>query len=273
MTQHLWGISRRFFIFHYFLPFVLLESVPLVVMSFNTTIKDNLLLNMMIDCTCVILLAVGTGMNIVAEINQYRKEGLKWYAGSAENYYQWLMIFVNIALVLQVVSVVFRIIGTSNSMEASNVNEIYYVINGMVFAIQLNVLEFFYRVRIFNFFAYFVRQLQEICYDSLPLASMLAFIVITQSLLFWTLDQNADESHYQGFKGFFGCLVDSYRLALGDFVLTEKFGGHDGNSDENMITFWLVFFVGTLISMLIILNMVIAVMSATFERVAAETQA
>ena len=149
-------------------------------------------------------------------------------------------------------------------------HDLEYVITGMVLAIQLNVLEFFYRVRIFNFFAYFVRQFQEICYDSMPLGSILAFIVVTQSLLFWIIDQNQSDSenqHYKGVEGFFGCLMDSYRLALGDFVMTENF------SDSSQIMFWFVFFVGTLISLLIILNMVIAVMSSTFERVAAETQA
>ena len=63
-------------------------------------------------------------------------------------------------------------------------------------------------------------------------------------------------------------LIDSYRLALGDFEIT-------GNFQENMngyqiIVFWLVFFVGTLISLLIILNMVIAVMASAFEAVEEE---
>ena len=49
--------------------------------------------------------------------------------------------------------------------------------------------------------------------------------------------------------------------------MTENF------SDSSQLMFWFVFFIGTLISLLIILNMVIAVMSSTFERVAAETQA
>jgi len=50
------------------------------------------------------------------------------------------------------------------------------------------MLELFNRIRIFDFFAYFVRQLKEIIYDALPLGSMLAFIVLAQTLLFWILD-------------------------------------------------------------------------------------
>ena len=83
------------------------------------------------------------------------------------------MIGVNLALIIQVILAILHILieDTKHDLE--------YVITGIVLAIQLNVLEFFYRVRIFDFFAYFVRQFQEICYDSLPLGSMLAFIVVT----------------------------------------------------------------------------------------------
>jgi len=139
----------------------------------------------------------------------------------------------------------------------------------MVITIQLNVLEFFTRVRMFDFFAYFVRQLREICIDSLPLASMLGFIVAAQTLLFWTLDQNSNEPAYFGWDGLGRCAVDSYRLAIGDFEIAGSFV----NNTEYIFVFWVIFFIGTLISLLVILNMVIAVMSATFERVEAETEA
>ena len=42
---------------------------------------------------------------------------------------------------------------------------------------------------------------------------------------------------------------------------------------ENEVVFWIIFFCGTLISLLIILNMVIAVMGGTFERVSDKTEA
>ena len=68
-----------------------------------------------------------------------------------------------------------------------------------------------------------------------------------------------------GFSGFFTCMVDSYRLALGDFAVWENFSD-DGVSDY-LFVFYTVFFVGTLISMLILLNMVLAVMGAAFSKV------
>ena len=48
----------------------------------------------------------------------------------------------------------------------------------MILAILFNVLELFSRIRVFDFFAYFVRQIQEITIDALPLGAMLFFIVL-----------------------------------------------------------------------------------------------
>ena len=90
---------------------------------------------------------------------------------------------------------------------------------------------------------------------------MLGFIVITQTLLFWVLDQNSTQSDYDGFAGFGRCLINSYRLALGDF---EIVGDNFTVYSDNVIIFWLIFCVGTLVSLLIILNMVIAIMGGTF---------
>ena len=61
----------------------------------------------------------------------------------------------------------------------------------MVLAILCNTIELFSRIRVFDFFAYFVRQVMEIVEDALPLGTMLAFIVLTQTFLFWILDQNS----------------------------------------------------------------------------------
>ena len=134
----------------------------------------------------------------------------------------------------------------------------------LVFAILLNTTELFSRIRIFDFFAYFVRQVQEIVEDALPLGAMLGFIVLAQTLLFWVLDQNSNEPAYAGVAGFGNCLINSYRLALGDFEIAGD--NFIENSDDVMV-FWFIFFLGSLISLLIILNMVIAIMGGTFSRV------
>ena len=63
----------------------------------------------------------------------------------------------------------------------------------MIISIILCMLELFSRIRIFDFFAYFVRQLNEIVYDAMPLGTMLGFIILAQTLLFWILDMNSRE--------------------------------------------------------------------------------
>jgi len=64
-------------------------------------------------------------------------------------------------------------------------------------------------------------------------------------------------------------MIDSYRLALGDFEITESFSD---NTDYEFL-FWVLYFIGSLVSLLLILNMVIAVMGSTFVRVSEQTEA
>ena len=63
------------------------------------------------------------------------------------------------------------------------------------------------------------------------------------------------------------CIIDSYRFALGDFELAG-----DENKEYDTI-FWLVFVVGTVFSLLIFLNMIIAVMGGSFEEVKSNEEA
>ena len=63
-------------------------------------------------------------------------------------------------------------------------------------------------------------------------------------------------------------MIDSYRLSLGDFEIAGSFV----ENTDYILIFWCIFFIATLISLLIILNMVIAVMGGTFGRVEASMQ-
>lgn len=62
---------------------------------------------------------------------------------------------------------------------------------------------------------------------------------------------------------------------MGDFEVAENFGpDDDGNpSTTYMWAFYIVFFIGTLINMLILLNMVLAVMGSAFNKVKENEQA
>ena len=75
-----------------------------------------------------------------------------------------------------------------------------------------------------------------------------------------------DEPRYAEWPGFWACFIDSYRYALGDFAVTEY-------DDPPGAIFWIVFLLGTLMSLLILLNMVIAVMGGAFEEVNSNEEA
>ena len=100
------------------------------------------------------------------------------------------MVAINLCLVFQACANVGLIEGkVSIDME----KRLRIMRINMIISIILNLLELFSRVRIFDFFAYFVRQLKEIVRDALPLGTMLGIIVLAQTLLFWVLDMNSEE--------------------------------------------------------------------------------
>ena len=63
-------------------------------------------------------------------------------------------------------------------------------------------------------------------------------------------------------------IEQSYKLALGDFIIADQFM----DSEEEWI-FYVFFFASTILSLLVILNIVIAVMSVAFEQVTQEATA
>merc|ERR1712224_367733 len=74
----------------------------------------------------------------------------------------------------------------------------------------------------------------------------------------------------QGDEGytFTQAMIESYRMALGDF---ECFGRFENNPDYYM--FLILFIIGSVLQLLIILNMVIAVMGSSFEKVESDQEA
>ena len=101
---------------------------------------------------------------------------------------------------------------------------------------------------------------------------MFFFVVFSQALLFRILDENSIEPVYRdkGFQGFMKAILDSYVLSIGDF---EPIQNVFVDNSEYEYLFWLIFFLGTLMSLIILLNMVIAVMSMSLENVVNDQEA
>jgi hypothetical protein len=137
------------------------------------------------------------------------------------------------------------------------------------------------QLRMFDFFTTFVRALYETIFDSAQILTSFAIIIFMQAFLIWVTDQG---QNLVGWTGISQSVISSYFMSLGDFAISDTFAfGQPPEEDEdgNLVDinhrfawlFWIVFFLCTFISMLIILNMVIAVMAASFDRVQGENEA
>jgi len=108
------------------------------------------------------------------------------------------------------------------------------------------------KLRIYSVFSSFLRQMIEIIISSFALGFVLAIVILTLAVCF---NLQSDD-----LSGFMMALINSYRLSLGDFNIID-------NQSEREVIFWILFILGTIISMLVLLNMVIAVMSEAFTKV------
>mmetsp|Transcript_20363 Transcript_20363/g.27533 ORF Transcript_20363/g.27533 Transcript_20363/m.27533 type:complete len:125 (+) Transcript_20363:1095-1469(+) len=95
---------------------------------------------------------------------------------------------------------------------------------------------------------------------------MLFFVIYVQAQLFWILEKGNEFAVYQTkpLNGFFSLMLDSYKMAVGDF------GPIVDNFEKNTNYLWLygiIFVFGSIMSLIILLNMVIAIMSMSLENV------
>ena len=110
-----------------------------------------------------------------------------------------------------------------------------------------------------------MRLFTEIVKSIAQIGSMLLFVVCVQAELFWVLEKNSKVPTYSSkpFNGIFYAFLDSYQMAIGDFEPVQN----SFQETDFMWIFWVLFFFGTILSLVLLLNMVIAVMSMALETV------
>eukprot|EP00352_Strombidinopsis_acuminata_P001409 CAMPEP_0176348630 /NCGR_PEP_ID=MMETSP0126-20121128/8021_1 /TAXON_ID=141414 ORGANISM="Strombidinopsis acuminatum, Strain SPMC142" /NCGR_SAMPLE_ID=MMETSP0126 /ASSEMBLY_ACC=CAM_ASM_000229 /LENGTH=212 /DNA_ID=CAMNT_0017697541 /DNA_START=751 /DNA_END=1389 /DNA_ORIENTATION=- len=107
-----------------------------------------------------------------------------------------------------------------------------------------------------------------------PLLIVLMLAICAQAICFIILEQNAIDKHNLidseklSSPNFFPALMNVYYLALGDFENTLNY-----TASKDSILYWLLFFFGTIFMMIILLNMIIAVMSISYEGIIEESDA
>ena len=102
---------------------------------------------------------------------------------------------------------------------------------------------------------------------------MFLFVVLALSTLFYILDQISEEQTYalMGYRGLLAAVRDTYALSIGDFEGTNNvFAGAMGDYEW---LYWTIFFFGTVMQTVILLNMVVGIMSMRLETVTNDQEA
>ena len=117
-----------------------------------------------------------------------------------------------------------------------------------------------------------MRQFYEMFASIEKVGAMLFFIAFVQAELFWILEKGNPDPTFRNkpFQGFFLVLLYSYKMTIGDFgQIADSFE----ESSEYMVLYSIIFVFFTIMSLLILLNMIIAIMSGKLEEVLEDEQA
>ena len=135
-------------------------------------------------------------------------------------------------------------------------------------SIFLLYIKFFYWLRLFDSTAAFIRMLKEIIEDIVPFLTFLIVCVSMFANTFLIFDQSRrlqgrlDERIVDEVFGipFLDAFVRSYLVGLGEF-------GMDNYAGEGGALIWTFFLLATFITQLLFMNLLIAIMGDTFDRV------
>lgn len=101
---------------------------------------------------------------------------------------------------------------------------------------------------------YLIRMITETFADIVPFLLIFFSSTITFALLFYVVEKS---------DNFSNTFVIAYRLNFNDFSGIMP----NGYSDDLSLTFWIIFFLASIMNPIILLNMLIAIMSDTYDRV------
>ena len=66
------------------------------------------------------------------------------------------------------------------------------------------------------------------------------------------------------FESVFDAFVHNYKTSMGDWD-TDIYG--DSNTYREVVFFWIIWFLNTILNLIVMLNLLIAIISTTYERV------
>jgi len=132
-------------------------------------------------------------------------------------------------------------------------------------AVLLLWLRLFFMLRIFSKTSYLISMIIAIISEMFYFVVALIIAIFAFANTFFILGRNArgDNDNFAG-SNVWDAFIFSYRMGLGDFDT-------DGFATKDEVLVWIFWFLNTLIILIILLNLVIAIMGDTFDRVQ-ETQ-
>lgn len=129
-------------------------------------------------------------------------------------------------------------------------------------ACALMWFKFLYFLRIFKTTGYLIRMIIEVIFDMKVFFIVLVIVLCAFGDAFLSLSNGnaSDELHFAG-HSFAEALLYSYRMSLGDFQL-DSF-----NDSANSLTAWIFFLLSTILVMIVMLNLLIAIISESFDKI------
>ena len=128
-------------------------------------------------------------------------------------------------------------------------------------AVLLIWFKLFYFLRIFFRTAHLIWMIIEIVWDMRYFVLVLFIAVVAFANTFYVLGENSDPgSDWFSGNNFILTFIFSYRMGLGDFET-------DGFNTWDEIIIWILWFLNTLLILIILLNLIIALMGDTYARV------
>jgi len=136
----------------------------------------------------------------------------------------------------------------------------------MIITVLTSLMKTFFYMRVLESFSYIVTMVQNVVKDLRVFLAFFGILVFMFSLIFDVIAKN-DAAEYHNVPPFFGNVLTTLRLALGDF----DFGVLDNpdrplNSKQHIL-FWLVWCLMVCLSSLIFLNFIIAEVSNSYGKV------
>jgi WD40 repeat protein len=126
----------------------------------------------------------------------------------------------------------------------------------LLLLILLVWLRFISYFRIFNKTRYLIRMIREVISDMVPFLLVLAVTTFALGMLF--VIANSNKSLESDAGDIFMDFLHAWRIALGDFD-TDKYNTYE----------WVVFVLGSMLNTMVMLNLIIAIMGDTYDRVQA----